>query len=246
MFSAPPSAKPKLSVPETRCGGFSLVELVIAIGIVSFALISIIGLVSVTVTTHANSSSDAVFSIMTETALQEVRNYNTAANSLYSGATSPYSFTKLATQFSTTTTGTVTTTNPGYIYFDVDGQITADSAATLPNNSQGKPNLNNSSSTAESTEMGYNTGISANKSLPGMPLTSPLTTLPTNTVYVCQITVNNQVTVAQSSTPGQNNYASTPTQNMYLVVLTFAWPAGATTANQHTRVVVSSISNNVN
>jgi len=237
MFSALPPVKPKLSAPETRYGGFSLVELVIAIGIVSFALISIIGLVSVTVTTHENSSTDAVFSIMTETALQEVRNYNTAANSLYSGATSGYSFTKLATQFSTTTG------KPGYIYFDVDGQITGDSAATLPN-SGGNPVLNASSSSAESTEMGYNTGALANGSKPGMPLTSALTTatLPANTVYVCQITVNNQVSLVQSTSP---------TQNMYLVILTFswpasAWPAGAPPGNQHTRVVVSSISNNVN
>ncbi len=230
MFSALPPVKPKLSAPETRRGGFSLVELVIAIGIVSFAMISIIGLVSVTVTTHENSSTDAVFSIMTETALQEVRNYNTSANSLYSGATSGYSFTKLATQFS------ATTGKPGYIYFDVDGQITADSAATLPN-SGGNPVLNASSSTAESTEMGYNGGSSANKSLPGMPLTLPLSPLPANTVYVCQITVNNQVTLAQ---------ATAPTQNMYLVILTFGWPASAAAANQHTRVIVSSISNNVN
>ena len=230
MFSALPPVKPKLSAPETRCGGFSLVEVVIAIGIVAFALLSIIGLVSVTVTTHENSSTDAVFSIMTETALQEVRNYNTAANSLYTGATSGYSFTKLATQFSTTTG------KPGYIYFDVDGQITGDSAATLPN-SGGNPNLNASSSSAESTEMGYNAGTSANKSLPGMPLTSPLSPLPANTVYVCQITVNNQVTLPQ---------ATVPTQNMYLVILTFGWPASAATANHHTRVIVSSISNNVN
>jgi Tfp pilus assembly protein PilV len=238
MFSALPPVKPKLSAPETRCGGFSLVELVIAIGIVSFALISIIGLVSVTVTTHENSSTDAVFSIMTETALQEVRNYNTAANSLYSGATSPYSFTKLASQFPMANpNGTPpTSAKPGYIYFDVDGQITGDSAATLPN-SGGSPNLNASSSSAESTEMGYNAGISANKSLPGMPLTSPLSPLPANTVYVCQITVNNQITLPQ---------ATVPTQNMYLVILTFGWPASAATANQHTRVIVSSISNNVN
>jgi uncharacterized protein (TIGR02598 family) len=226
-------------------GGFSLVELVIAIGIVAFALLSIIGMVSVTVTTHESSSNDAVFSIMTETALQEVRNYNTPANSLYSGATSTYTFTKLATQFSSTTTGTVTTANPGYIYFDVDGQITADSAATLPN-SGGNPNLRQSSSSAESTEMGYNSGSSANGSQPGMPLTSALTPLPANTVYVCKITVNNQVALAQSSTSNQNNYSSTPTQNMYLVILTFAWPASASPANQHTRVVISSISNNVN
>ncbi len=241
MFSAPPPVKPKLSAPFETCrGGFSLVELVIAIGIVAFALLSIIGLVSVTVTTHENSSTDAVFSIMTETVLQELRNYNTSANSLYSGATAPYSFNKLATQFSTTTG------KPGYIYFDVDGQITADSAASLPNNTSGNPVLSASSSTAESTEMGYNSGTSANGSKPGMPLTSPLTTLPANTVYVCQITINNQVALAQSSSANQNTYATNPTQNMYLVILTFAWPASAAPANQHTRVVVSSISNNVN
>jgi len=237
MCSSPPPARRRSSAPDARRDGFSLIELVIAIGIVSFALISIIGLVSISATTHANSSTDAVFSIMTETALQEIRNYNTPANSLSASATSTYTFTKLATQFSST--------KPGYIYFDVDGQITGDSAATLPNTG-GKPVLSASSASAESTEMGFNAGSSSNKGQPGMPLAVALSPLPGNTAYVCKITVNNQVSVAQSSSASQNTYATSPTQNMYLIVLTFAWPAAAPAADQHTRVVVSSIANTVN
>ncbi len=211
-----------MCAPERR-RGFSLVELVIAIGIVSFALISIIGLVAVSVTTHANSSTDAVFSIMTETALQEVRNYNTAANPLSANVTSAYNFTKLATTF--------TTAAPGFIYFDVDGQIAADNSAKLPNTG-GNPVLTASTATLESTEMG-NAGASSNSGRPGMPLTAAASPLPANAVYTCQIVVKPVTLAGGSST----------TPNMYLVILTFYWPSSAPV--QH-KSVVSSISNTVN
>ena len=227
MFSAPPPASLKSSALERGDGGFSLFEIVVAIGVISFALISIIGVMSISMSIHQDSSNDAVFSIMTETALQEVRNYNTPANSLYSG--SAYTFSKL---------GNFTKAAPGYVYFDEDGQITADSSWNL-SNTAGVPQVTTSTTAAnQSTEVGVNLGgstFTANQGHSGMPLTAALTTIPANTVYACQIAAI-QPTLASGAT----------TPSMYLIRLTFSWPQSAPVANQHTRVVVSSISNNFN
>lgn len=59
-------------------------------GIVSFALMSILGVMSMTLVAHRDSSTDSIFSIMTETAVQEVHNYNSPATFLTSGT---YNFT---------------------------------------------------------------------------------------------------------------------------------------------------------
>jgi Tfp pilus assembly protein PilV len=214
--------------PKTYRYGFSLFELVLAIGIISFALISIIGLMSVSMNVHQDSSNDMIFSIMTETALQEVRNYSTPSNSLYSGATSPYNF---SNKFSNYT---------GYIYFATDGQITADSSWNLSNASTSVPNVTQSTTAAnQSTEVGINLGGSslvANQGRSGMPLAAALTTPPSSTVYQCQI----------STIPLKLTNATTATPSMYLIKLNFVWPASAPAANQHSRQVITSISNTVN
>lgn len=102
ITSTPALVKPKLSVRSLRRGGrtasFSLVEVVIALGIVSFALISILGVMSLTVVAHRDAANDTVLTMMTEAAMQEVRNQGFSGLSAYSG----------------------------YIYFDQYGQITAD------------------------------------------------------------------------------------------------------------------------
>jgi Tfp pilus assembly protein PilV len=227
MFSAPPREYRKLSGPDSHRSGFSLVEVVIAIGVISFALLSILGVLSMAMTVHQDASIDSVLSIMSESALQEVRNYNRPTNSLVSGS---YSFSKLAS-FSTTT--------PGYIYFDQDGQITAD-AYWNAKTSTGATAPVASTATTQSTEVGINMNGStytANNGPSGMPLTTALaaSSLPATTYYTCKITTS-QPTLFNGAT----------TTSMYFVQLTFSWPPGASAANQHTRTVVASISNNAN
>jgi len=217
--SIPPRVRPKLSGRN----GFSLVEVVIAIGVIAFALISIIGVLGISLKAHEDSSVDSVFSIMTETALQEVRNDNTSLVSLAGGASGAYNFN---TKFGTYT---------GYLYFDEDGQITQDAArkastTTMPT-SIATPNT-----TTLSTEMGidvsqpisYNPTNGGNQ---GVPLTTKVITgLPATTYYMCTIT----------TLPAQNSNGTT-SASMYLVKLIFTWPGNSTG-----RVIFSSISNNTN
>jgi type II secretory pathway pseudopilin PulG len=224
MSLAPPRANLKLSGPDSRRVGFSLIEVVIAIGVISFALISILGVLSMAMTVHRDASIDSVLSLMTESSLQELRNYNRPTNSLASSG-SAYNFSKL-TSFTAAT--------PGYIYFDQDGQITGDAYWSAPN-STGATAPTPSTTTLPSTEVGSNmngSAFSANAGNAGMPLNAAPTALPTGTYYTCQITAI------------QPTLATGLTSSMYLIKLTFSWPSNASTANQHTRIVMSSISNN--
>ena len=216
ISSTPPQVKPKLSGPS----GFSLVEVVIAIGVVAFALISIIGVLGISLKAHGDSSVDSVFSVMTETAMQEVRNDNTSLVPLAAGA---YNFNA---KFGAYT---------GYLYFDEDGQITKDAARTA--SSTASPTSSSTpSSTIQSTEMGVDVSQPAffnpaNAGNQGVPLPAKATTgLPATTYYTCTIT----------TLPAKNSTGAAST-SMYLVKLTFTWPGNATG-----RVIFSSISNNTN
>jgi Tfp pilus assembly protein PilV len=225
---APPRVSPKSSGPKPRERGFSLVEVVIAIGIIAFALISILGVMSMSMVVHKSSSDDSVFSIMTETALQEVRNYNTPANKFSAGET-PYNFSKL---------GNLTASTPGYIYFDEDGQITADDYWKGLNGSTGTPTITTSGSSVQSTDVGDNLAgsIVTNPGNAGVLSLSAITPLPTGTYYTCAITTT-QPTLAN---------AATTTPSMYVIILTFTWPPNASVTTQNKRVIVTSISNNWN
>jgi hypothetical protein len=147
-----------------------------------------------------------------------LRNYNTPANP------SSYNFNKL-------------TSYTGYIYFDRDGQITADAYWTGANTS-GVPTLATSTTSAnQSTEVGVNMSgstLNANQGKSGMPLQAAQSPPPSSTYYTCTITTI-QPTLSTGST-----------SSMYLVKLKFSWPSNAPVANQHTRAVLASISNNTN
>jgi len=56
-----------------RAGGFSLIEVVIAIGIFSFAAVAMIGLLAVSLTSEEASSSDTAMATMTQTAMSSLR-----------------------------------------------------------------------------------------------------------------------------------------------------------------------------
>ena len=168
--------------------GFSLVEVVAAIAIASFALISIVGLLSVALVTHQDSANDSVMTLMTESALLEMRNVG---------------FTN------------IDPTKTYYLYFDADGQITADFGG------------NGSSSTS------YEVTASSAASAAGTPLTTPLGNYPANTVYQCSMTIQ-QTTLAQGT-------AVSP--SLYLIKLQFAWPVYAAAASQKSQLVKASISN---
>ncbi len=168
--------------------GFSLVEVVAAIAIASFALISIVGLLSVALVTHQDSANDSVMTLMTESALLEMRNVGFAH---------------------------IDSTKTYYLYFDADGQVTADFGG------------NGSSSTS------YEVTTSSSASVAGTPLTTPLGSYPANTVYQCSMTIK-QTTLAQGT-------AFSP--SLYIIQLKFAWPVYAAAANQKSQLVKASISN---
>ncbi len=206
----PQQVNPKLHALKSAKRGFSLAEVVIAIGIIAFALISIIGVMGLSLKAHEASSVDSVFAIMTEAALQEVRNDNTSTVPL-SGAA--YNFNTKFKNYH------------GYVYFDIDGQITKDAA---------RSSATATSSTIQSAELGINVSpptLNANNTgKPGVPLYSVGTSLPATTYYICSITTN----------PATNSTGTT-TASMYIVKLTFTWPGNSTG-----RVILSSISNNTN
>jgi hypothetical protein len=211
ITSISPPARPKLSGLKTdnrSIRAFSLVEVVLALGIVAFALISMLGVMSVSLLSHQDSSVDSVFTLMTESAMQEIRNVGFLGY-LKANLGHP-------APLSTATTY--------YIYFDVNGQITADGGLASGHSYE-----------VETLNPTANTGV------PGIPLTSALTTattpaIPANTIYSCTITVS-QPTLAQ---------ASSPTSSLYVIKMVFAWPVTAPTANQKTRTVIASLSNNYN
>jgi Tfp pilus assembly protein PilV len=218
-----------LFAPDHARHGFSLTEVLIAFCVISFALFSILGVLSIAMTVHEDASNDSVFSFMTETALQEVRNYNATATSLAPTATPTYSFGKLAPGYT------------GYIYFDADGQITMDSYR------QSTSTLTTQTSTAsggtQSTDIGIfmtpGTLNSSNNGNASLPLTGTLTlaNLPPSTYFVCTITTQ------------QPTLANGATSSMYVVQLTYVWPPqlyGNNPPASHTRTVFSSISNNIN
>ncbi len=76
-----------------RSGGFSLIEIVLALGIISFALVSILGLLAGALSTSRDASDDRIAASMTTRLLSELRSSATFQN-----ATTNY-------------------------YFDVDGQL---------------------------------------------------------------------------------------------------------------------------
>jgi type II secretory pathway pseudopilin PulG len=217
-----------LSGPDSRGQGFSLVEVVTALAIISFALLSILGVLSIAMDVHRDASIDSVLSLMTESSLQELRNYNTPTVNLASGT---YGFGKIAPSPPAAAAYT------GYVYFDPDGQVTGDAYWTGANSS-GVPTISPSTTSSDqSTEVGINMSgstLSANAGKSGVPLTVALATPPAGTFYTCKIT-----TIQPTLSTG-------PTSSMYLIKLTFSWPPGASTANQHARIVMSSISNNTN
>jgi Tfp pilus assembly protein PilV len=222
ISSAPQRVSLKFSGLNPSSQGFSLVEVVVAVGIISFALISILGVMTISMTVHQDASIDSVFSIMTESAVQEVRNYNAPAVNLASGPL--YSFGKL-------------TGYTGYIYFDEDGQITMDQYRTTATTAQ-------SSAAVQSTDLGILMSppalnpANANASNASVPLTTAMASgWPAGTYYTCTIT---------TAQPTLSTGATTP--SMYLIKLTFTWPPGITGAAlaAHTRIILSSISNNTN
>jgi hypothetical protein len=191
----------------------------VALGVISFALLSILGLMTISMTVHQDASSDSVLSLMTESALQEVRNYNAPTVNL-SGATSPYSFAKLAPPYT------------GYIYFDADGQITMDGyrvGATITPSSTSSGGIQ---STDVGIPMNSPTLNASNTGNASVPLTAATTTLPTGTYYTCKITTLQPVLFNGTSTP-----------SMIVIKLTFSWLGG--TAG-HSRTIFSSLSNNAN
>ena len=213
-------------VPRPRPTGFSLVEVVVAIGVISFALLSILGLLSISMTVHQDASIDSVLSIMTETAMQELRNYNTPNASL--ATASNYSFSKIAPGYT------------GYIYFNQDGQITADAYWTGANSS-GTPTISPSTAANQSTEVGVNMNggtFVTNGGKSGVPLANSLAVAsqPAGTYYTCNITTSLPTLYPGSTAP-------TPTPSMYLVTLKFTWLSADA---YHTRTVATSISNNTN
>ncbi len=217
---------PRSSGPEPGRLGFSLIEVVAAIGIISFALLSILGVMTIALSVHQDASVDSVFSLMTESALQGVRNYNTPANSLSSSASSSYNFNKL-------------TGYTGYLYFDQDGQISAD-AYWSGANAASLPMVTTSTTSAnQSTAVGVNmsgTTLSANQGKSGMPLPAILVSPPSGSYYICKIT-----TLQPTLSTG-----GSVSPSLYLIRLTFSWPASAPAASQHSRTVMASISNNTN
>jgi Tfp pilus assembly protein PilV len=216
---------PKSSGSERRTRGFSLIEVAVSIGIISFALLSILGVLSIAIGVHQDASTDSVFSIMTETALQELRNYNAPTITL--ATASNYNFGKL---------GGLTSASPGYIYFDADGQIAMDGyrngSSIIQSSATG--------SGIQSVDVGIlmnSPTLNSDKSLTGktfasVPYTTAITPLPTGTYYTCKITTV-QPRLASGNT----------TSSMYLVKLVFTWLSGAP---QHTRTIFSSVSNNTN
>lgn len=248
-YSAPQPANLKSSGRSSPSRGFSLVEVVLALGIVSFALMSILGVMSMTLVAHRDSSTDSIFSIMTETAIQEVHNYNSPATSLASGT---YNFNNklLPTPIGATPSGNEYC---GYIYFDVDGQITADGSSMA--SAAGTPIV--LSSSTQSTDVGANISTSkANTGYRSVPLPQPLAlnALPTGTYYSCQITIvpaTNSLGILPATTAGS---AATPTSlgtpsepSSYLIKLSFSWPPGkpvpAVPVNNFPRIILASISN---
>ncbi len=224
--SAPPRAKPRSSGPDRGRRGFSLVEVVIATAIIAFAMCSIIGLMSITMISHQDSSTDSVFAIMTDTALQEVRNSIAPEVNLRTAAANYNPFTSATPPFQSFT---------GYLYFDEDGQIAQDAPSTSP----------------FSTELGVMinppTLNATNKGSPGVPLASPAAagSLPASALYLCTITT------VQPKIPAIGGGTAT-SPNLYIIKLTFVWPpslfplpAGQVPAG-HTRVVLGSVSNHTN
>jgi Tfp pilus assembly protein PilV len=85
---------------------FSLVEVVIATAIISFALLGILGVMAASLATHQDAGTDSVLTLMTESSLQEIRNLG------FSNINYNYTNSTPVTNY--------------YVYFDSQGQVTAD------------------------------------------------------------------------------------------------------------------------
>ncbi len=99
-----PLAKPRFHAPDLRA--FSLVEMVVALGVFTFAIVAIFGLLSFSLTAEKAASSDTALAQMTMTALDMVRSQ----------------------PFATVTTTNLYTTNASGIsspamFFNINGQV---------------------------------------------------------------------------------------------------------------------------
>lgn len=74
--------------------GFSLIELVVAIGVISFAIVGTFGLVSVAIQTSKDSADDLALSLMTEAAVTMIRSagYDQALSAFPTGNSTSFFF----------------------------------------------------------------------------------------------------------------------------------------------------------
>ncbi|MEI9999133.1 MAG: hypothetical protein WDO13_08145 [Verrucomicrobiota bacterium] len=179
---------------------------------------TMMGVLSMSLVVHTDSATDSIFSLMTETALQEVRNDSTP---MVRSASSPNDFGDRFKAYQVDPNNG-SPGSPHYVYFDVSGQITADLARTA---------AGTTSTATPSTELGTNVAPPPGGGYPdpGVPLTAPAADLGAPTYYTCAITT-------QQATTSTGSF----TTNMYLVKLTFTWPYPA---NVNQRVIYSSIVN---
>lgn len=56
-----------------QCGGFSLVEVILAIGVIAFSMVGVLSLMTLSANSSRESSQDTAFALMTQTTLSKLR-----------------------------------------------------------------------------------------------------------------------------------------------------------------------------
>jgi uncharacterized protein (TIGR02598 family) len=88
-----------------RAGGFSLVEVVMALGVITFAMMGVLGLLALSANYSAQSSRETTFALMTQSTISYLRNLGFANIPAFNNAVP-------------------------YFYYDVDGRMALQSGKT--------------------------------------------------------------------------------------------------------------------
>ncbi len=115
--------------PSSR-NGFSLVEVVIALGVVVFCLLTVLGLLAIGVnTTHDSTAQTSATNILNAITADVESTPNITANYSPASAKGSLAETSAIYGISVPATGTATSSTPTTLYIGEDGQVTTQAAA---------------------------------------------------------------------------------------------------------------------